>query len=346
MAQVHAQQIQDLVNATLRELGRLRFQQIAQEFTDYCVMNHWFQKDKVMFDSGHGIQRTLMARLPNVARHKGLLDKDTFDIPALTEQMTVDWVHADTNWSFVHQETLMNRGKELIFNVIAPRRSGALIDLIEELENKAWSLPASSNTTDPFGIPYWIVKNATTGFNGGLPSGHSTIAGISLTDAPTFKNYTAQYVSVTKTDLVKKMRTAHRKVRFKSPTGVEAKDYSNGRAMRYRLYANESTVANFEDIGEAQNENLGRDIASIDGVGLTFRRHPIMWAEKLDSDSTNPVYMLDHSVWYPVCLKGDYLRETPNVQVALQHNSYVTFVDLTYNFICVDRRRNAVLNTA
>jgi hypothetical protein len=39
-------------------------------------------------------------------------------------------------------------------------------------------------------------------------------------------------------------------------------------------------------------------------------------------------------------LKGDYLRETGPIMSKDQHNAWNNFVDLTYNYICIDRRRN------
>ena len=110
------------------------------------------------------------------------------------------------------------------------------------------------------------------------------------------------------------------------------------------LYVNETTISGIEDLGEAQNENLGRDIATMDNA-MVFRNHPILWVPKLDADTTNPVYGLDHSTFYPVCLKGDYLRESDAEKSPNNHNTYVVYVDLTYNFICVDRRRNWVIAT-
>ena len=334
----------DLVKGTLYDLGRMRFQQIAQNLTDYEVFPTWFKKDKVMFDSGIGIQRTLMSRLSGQARHVGLSDTDQTNIVDLVDQLQIPWRHAVTQWGFFRQETLMNRGEALIFNVILPRRADAMISLVEELENKAWAAPPSS--TDkllPFGIPYWIVKNSTLGFNGGYPSGFTTIAGVSLTNSPNFKNYTGTYAlntGITKFDLIKKLRTAFRKCSFKSP--VDIQDYRNGSGNRYRTYTNEPVVAALEDVGESQNENLGRDIASIDGVNLVIRGFPIRWARALDADTQNPFYGIDHAVWYPVCLKGDYLRETDPSIVPFNHNAFQTFVDLSYNYLCVDRRRNFV----
>lgn len=80
MASVHATDIADLVVTTLRDLGPLKFQQIAQSLQDYEVFSKWFRKDKVVFDSGIGIQRTLMTSVSGTAKHTGLLDEDTVKI--------------------------------------------------------------------------------------------------------------------------------------------------------------------------------------------------------------------------------------------------------------------------
>lgn len=343
MATITSLDIQDLVAGTLYDLGRLKFQQIAQNLQNYEIFTHWFKKERMSFDGGIGIQRTLMNRFDSTAaKHVGLTESDNVNISDLIDQLQVPWRHVQTSWGFFHQETLINKGKSLIFNIIKPRREGAMLALVEELENKCWAAPSASDKKNPYGIPYWIVRNSSLGFNGGAPSGHSTVGGVSLTDSPTFKNYTGTYGltnGVSKADLIKKMRTAFRKTRFKTPLSSNS-DYTSN-SERYRIYVNETTLANFEDIGESQNENLGRDLANPDYAGgsLTIRRWPIVWVPKLDEDTTNPVYGIDHDTFNVVCLEGDYLRESEN-KAPHQHNSYQYFVDMTYNFVCVNRRSN------
>jgi hypothetical protein len=346
MAAYMAQDMADLVAGTLRELGPMRFQQVAQNYQEYEVFPKWFRKDKVSFDTGIGIQRTLMTKIDqNAARHVAFNEPDSTSIIDVLDNIQVNWVHAVTSWGLTYQtDILMNRGKALILNVLKPRRAAALIGLVEQLEEKAFgTAPATTDKKNPWGVKYWVVQNATTGFNGGYPGSHTNLAGIDLTDATGFKNYTGRYVDVNKQDLIKKMRTAHRKVRFRSPVSI--RDYRSGLRDRYRVYTNETVMSAIEDVGEAQNDNLGRDIASMDGQ-MYFRNHPIIWIPYLDGEADDPVYMLDMSTFYPVCLAGDYLRESPPMVNANNHNLYEVHVDLTYNYLCVDRRRNAVFDTA
>lgn len=360
MAELAYEQIADLVAGTLKELGRNRFQQIAQALQDYPVVARWFRKNKVQFDDGSGIQRNLMITTSNQARHTGMMTTDSVDIPALMAQMSVNWRHLQNGWSFGYQEILMNRGKSLVFNIIQPRRTDCMISLAAELESKAWQFAPSGDLTLPWGLPFWIVYTASGStapgaFTGGYPSGYTTLAGIDLTSATNFKNYGCTYTTVNKTDLINSMRAGHRKIRWRAP--VDVSDYGKGEYGDLQLYTDETTLRSLETVGESQNENLGRDLAPFGGQSdvkyvqetLTFRRHPILWVPQLDDTTvftaaTNPVYMVDHSTFYPVCLAGDYLRESPVLRAPNQHNVYRVFVDLTYNYICVDRRRNAVFS--
>lgn len=359
---VTPQDVADLVASILPDLDRMNWEQIAQNLQDYEMMSHWLKDDKIIFGDGIAIRKNLLTQLSGAASHTGMTDTDDVDIPDLMDDITVPWRHAQTKWGYHYQtDILMNRGKSTINDTVKPRRQAAMIDLAEELEKKAWQVPNTTDKLNPYGLPYWIVYNATTGFNGGYPTGpdgnaHTTIAGLSLTDSPKFKNYTAQYAAVSKVDLLPKMRTALRKTNFRSPVTKDEMSTPRGKDRRY--YCDEATCSEFENLGEAQNENLGRDLApytagsghggvqEVDGT-LTFKKNPIVYVPQLDDTTvftaaTSPIYQIDHAVFYPYCLKGDYLRETGPVVAPNQHNHFRVFLDLTYNIICVNRRRCAV----
>lgn len=359
---VTPQDVADLVASILPDLDRMNWEQIAQNLQDYEMMSHWLRDDKIVFNDGISIRKNLMTQLSGAASHTGMTDVDDVDIPDLMDDITVPWRHAQSKWGYHYQtDILMNRGKSSINDTVKPRRQAAMLDLAEELEAKAWQVPNSTDKLNPYGLPYWIVYNATTGFNGGYPTGpdgvaHTAIGGLNLTESPKFKNYTAQYAAVSKQDLLPKMRTALRKTNFRSPLTKEEMSTPRGNDRRY--YIDEVTASAFEDIGESQNENLGRDLApftggsghggvqDVDGT-LTFKKNPLVYVPQLDDTAvytaaTNPIYQIDHAVFYPVVLKGDYLRESGPFMAPNQHNFYRTFLDLTYQFLCVNRRRCAV----
>jgi hypothetical protein len=342
MAVVQPSAIPDIVATTRVSEGRLRFQQIAQNLPYYEVFSRWFKRDKVMFSSGYKIQRTLMNKLNTAAaKHVGFMEPDAVNIMDVLTQMSVEWVHAQTDWGIVYQtDVLMNSGDDLILNIIKPRRIASLLAMVEQIEGKVFgSAPSADDTVNPWALKYWLTYNATDGFTGAAPSGHTTKGGVNTTNVPTFKNYSVTYSQVGDNDLVKKLRTMFRKCRFVSP--ISHPDYRGQIRDRYRLYCNEETITAFEDVVRSHNSNLGKDLAMMDGAAY-IAGYPIIYIPQLDDDSTSdPVYVVDHSTFYPVCLNGDYLRETGPLQ-GDSHNTWNCFTDLTYNFLDVDPRRSGV----
>ncbi len=352
MAILDAGEIADMVVTTLKNFKRMKFQQIAADLQDYEMMSHWLKKDRVIVDDGRSITRTLMLKRGGSAKRTGLFGTDSVNVYDHLADLDVPWRHVTVNWAFEKREMLMNSGKSLLNKIVLPRRAGALIARAALLETDAWKTLGGSDDESSYGLPYYLVKNASTGFEGGHASGHSSTAGIDVATYPNYKNYTFTYDSNSSTDfskntLIKPLRTMHRKLGLKSR--VTTHDLGGTKTMnRYRLYVNEVVMAGLEEVGEQQNENLGRDIARYGGDRdiaadtLVWRRHPIVWIPKLDEDTTNPLYAVDHSTFHPVVLRGDFLRESPAKEGSNQHNTIVIHVDLTYNFVCIDRRRNGV----
>jgi hypothetical protein len=333
-------QLVDLVAGTLDDMGPPSFEMVAQELQDYIVMRNWLKKERTMIDSGKGIQRMLMDNYEQVAREVGYFEEDNIVLANHLQSITAPWVTLDTHWVFEYKETLDNRGKALIADVFKPRRAGAMLALAELLENRAWNTPtAAQDGTVLRGVPYYIVKNATAGFNGGLPSDHTTKAGVNITDHPKYMNYTDQYVAVTEADLVRKMRLATMLTGFKSPMPDAIQAPS---AARRRLYVNRDTFLDFKEAASGRNDNLGSDFDNTGGEPK-FNRNTIEWVPTLDSDTSDPVYGLDHNTFKVYVKKGDYLRETVKPS-ARGHNITETWTDLSIQFLCLNLRPNWVIS--
>ena len=143
-------------------------------------------------------------------------------------------------------------------------------------------------------------------------------------------------------DLVQKMRLAYRKTKFKSPVAFPS--YERGES-RQAIYMGLDELLQLETLAVAQNDRNGNDLASRDGL-VTMRGRPLHWVPQLDADTDNPLYFIDWSVFYPVFLAGWHMKETVSMQAAHQHTVSATHLDMTWNLVCKDRRRTAVLVTA
>lgn len=346
MAHLSAKDMVDLVAATR---GDATFEgtvtEIASRLQDYSYKK-LLAKDKLKIQSGPFIKGNLLVDHNHSAQMAGLHEVYEPDIPDLAARWRLDWRHAHNYWGWERREMLMNRRRDEIFDIIKMRRAGAKISLAELFESQIWSAPTdSSNDLDLFGIPWWFPKAATNaeGFNGGNPSGFSDCAGIDCTD-PTYarwKSYNAAYAQINEHDLLDKMGRAYRKIGFKSPVDLE--DARRGTAEDYRIFMNEVTLSAFEKLMRARNDNLS-DLAEFMGT-TSWKKRPLTWVPKLDTDTSNPVFMLNFQ-WISLCvLDGDFPYEHDPAAEPNQPNSMVVHEDYTMNLLTTNRRAaGAVLN--
>ena len=217
----------------------------------------------------------------------------------------------------------------------------ALISLAILMENNFWGPPvALTDTLTPWGVNTWIVKNATEGFNGSAPSGYTTI-GLNPTTYPRWNNWTYQYTAVSRDDLIRHWRKAATFTDFEPPVdGI--KTFNTG--DDYGFYTNYGVIGPLEEALESQNDDLGPDIASMDGR-VVFRRVPVMWVPRLETDTTNPVYGINWGYLKTFVLDGWWLKETHIPNYPGQHTISAHFLDLTYQFVTRNRRCNFVLAT-
>ncbi len=331
--------ILDLVTTTQKNLGPMKWTEIATDLTHYEVLSKMMKKDKVKFFTGNGIQRNLMIDDSGAAHHTSMYATDNVNVDDVMTTFTVPFRHSTTNYAFDRREKEINGGPEQIVDLIKVRRADAMISLAKLMENTFWSKPEdSSDELTPWGIMYWLVYNATTGFNGGNPSGFTGGAGgVDSSTYTRWRNWTAQYTTADKTDLIKKMRKCHRQTDFVSPTDIPS--YRGSVGQNWRIYVNEDTIEAMEDIGESTNENLGRDLAPYDGK-MAFKSSPIIYVPKLNDLSTSdPIVMMNWNVFDIFFLKGEHLREDGPLRSPTQHTVYNNHVDLSWNTCCLNRRR-------
>lgn len=332
----------DLVATTLRKLGRPKITQIAVPLQEYTAMSMLMAKNRIVEDGGYGFQWDVMVSHGNSARNVGQGATDTVDIPDTTVQAQADWRFTSANYAILGPEIDMNSGESKIVDLIALRRMQCMISLAVLMEGNFWGPPVSlTDTTTPWGVNTWIVKNATEGFNGGAPSGYTSI-GLNPTTYPNWSNWTYQYAAVSKDDLIRHWRKAARRTNFKPPVAKTVPSFNTG--DKYGYYTNEATLGLLEEILEAQNENLGVDLASMQDKAVILRE-PVKWIPQLDADTTNPIYGLNWGEFKTHVLKNWWLKETNVPIYPGQHTMSAHFLDCQYQWVTTDRRRHFVLST-
>lgn len=343
---LQATDLADLVTSTQNNLGRLQWTDLGTDKLDFLAFRQLINRYRVTFQSGPRIQWNVVVRNSGQAREVGLYETDSVNTTDVLKTAAIDWRHMEVPYQFDLREEAINSGDEnRIVDLVQVRRNDAFTSLPELIENRFWSTPSSSSDDKRiFGLPYWIVwsdnsaTNPTGGFDGGNPTGFSAGAGgLDSTVYTRWTNWCAKYADVTKTDLIRKMRKAATKTKFRPP--VRSPSY--GGVSRFGYYTNYTVLGQMEEILEAQNDNLGNNLASKDGEVL-FRRVPVEYCDQLDARTGDPIYGIDWSTMNPVVLAGWYLREMQK-PAANSHNVVQFFIDLSMNLRCTNRRQNFVI---
>ncbi len=350
---MQAADLADLITTSLPDLGRMKFTDVASKYYETIALKRIFNKNKNKNagDIGPSVRFNLMYDIGGSFRFVGLGFTAQANIKNVMTYGEIPWRGFTWNWSMIAEEPAMNSGASKIVDLMQTRRLSEFASVVVGLEQQLWATPDANDEEGVYPIPYYVVKSNTAvttrdGFNGTTPTGFTTVAGLDPTTAEgtpggRYRNYAAQYTTVSKTDLIRKMRRGAVYTNF-APIVEEIPQYDLGDDMGW--YTNYSVTSVLEEILEAQNESLGKDVASMDGKAL-FRGAPITTVQELDNDTTNPVYGLQWATFSFKRLKGHWMKDykvsiNPNQPtMATVHNVSRT------NLLCYNRRRNMVFAT-
>lgn len=338
--------IDDAVLLTQQSLvKRGAFLDLQTDLTDHVAVREIWKGRQKKFEGGHPWRFQAQIDHNHSARTVGLFETDGSSLTDTMIQGEIAPRHVNAHYIYDQHEPDFQRGGSAIVNLIQTRYTGMVVSFYELMEELLWNKPTdSSNERDPYGVEYWVLKADTDGdegFQDHNPSGFSDgRAGIDTTAYARWANWAADYAAVAKEDLIRKMRKGHRNIQFRSPVSHAVPDLG---AMKNGIYTNDSVLGLMEEILEAQNMNLGNDLASKDGRAV-FKGTPITYVPYLDNDDENPVYMLDWK-WLAVgVLPGWENNLSKPYMVPNKHNVRRVDLDCTLNMVCTNLRRQAVFS--
>lgn len=347
----------DLTKTTLEDMPKLSFETPLQ-WQDYIAVNQFLKGGgkNIQIGSGYGIRRNIMLKQSGNAEHVQLYQSTAVNVADVQEQLTAPWAYAQTYWSIERREALINRAPAAFVNLVESRRVDAMLAFADLLEDRAWkSINTSADTVNPRGIPYHVTigANGENGFYGGQTRDNAgtavtSVSGLTPVDLDRWCNYYSDYAGPTNADaMVKKMHEVYRKIRFKAPRIV--KDLEVGPLSGYAIYMDGTTIDEYEAYTRKSNENIGFDVGKFAG-NTAFQRTPVTWVPPLDTAAVayrgaNPIYFINHNKFKLFILRGDNLRESEPMVDRNQHNVATTFVDLSYNYLCTDRRSQGLIST-
>jgi len=318
------------------------FLNMQTDLSDHVAVRELWKDRRKVFDGGHPWRFEVQMDHNHSARAVGLFELDGSSINDTMKKGEVPVRHVNAHYIYDQREPDFQQGGRAIANLVQTRYVAMMVSFYEYLEDFLWSKPADdSDDKTPYGLAYWLTRSATEGLNGGNPAGFTSgKAGIDQGTYSRWANWTAQYVNITKEDLIRKMRTAHRKTQFRSPVSHTEPKLGG---MKNGIYTNSDVIGIMEEVLESQNMNLGNDLASKDGRTV-FKGTPITYAPKLDDDSADPVYMLDWQ-WLAVGVMSGWENNlTAPYMVPGKHLVRRVDLDASLNMICTNLRKQAVIN--
>ena len=354
-------QIDDLVINTLHHLEKDVWTDLSMELQQYFAMNNTLLSDKIGVDGGDQLQWQVKVRNTGSAKNTGMFAVDDVKVMDVTKTCVIPWTKQTCNFAYdVDEEAFQSGDAVRIVNLLKLRRHDCLSSFAELMEENFWSFPL--NATDeaelkkPMGVPYWIVRNLTKGFNGGVPlpsaGGWTTVAGLNPTTYPRWKNYTGSYTAISKRDCVRLLREATVRCHFQAPVAYPM--IIKAEKPRHVLCTTYDVISRMEELLEDQNQNLGNDLASKDGE-VSFRRSPVYWVPWLESkhntgveDAThtfgrNPIYGIDRNSFRMVYKSGRFMQRMDPLVAPNQHSVRHVHYDSWMQYQCFDRRRNFVV---
>jgi len=355
----------DLGYATLEEFDKDTFE-MALKHQTYEVLSQWFAKDKVQTDGGDRVTRHVSLRDTGNAAQVRMYETDTPNVTNVAEIVKVEWTHHQNSFSYSVKELAMNKGnKNRIYSLLKMRRMNCLRESADMLEELAWKTPTSAvDDRNPFGIPGWLVQpdsdptGAVGSFIGYVPdyttaddsaSAATTCGNIacSATTNPRWANYYEDHQGNLDDTLLKRLRRSFRKTKFQTPTIAREAIDPKSNFSKFRLYTNSAVLDELEEIATKSDDRIGYDLGKYAGATI-FKGVPFLYVDVLDTELTyvgggDPIYGVNHNHFYPVVLDGENFRMNKPMSKVGQHNVLTVYLDLSYAYICDNRRTGGFL---
>jgi len=332
----------DIVISTLNSLySRGTLVDQMTDLQEHVGFNELLKNKKERLSAGRGIPIRAVVSPNGSAKNTGLYGTQEYNKSDALIEGSVPWRFTSANMVFDSMHESMNSGPEAILDEVKIEKARMMTDLVELCERNVWGVPDNSaDSKTPYGVEYWLVKNATLGFNGGNPTGFT--AGRAGIDSNTYtrnKNYTGKYTTVgdtVNTGLINMMEQAADKTDWIAPAPLPQQartGYSRG------IFCNHATKMEMKNVAKANNDSLGYDLSTKEPI---FRGATIRYVPYFDSKTDGPVYMIDFNNFYPVILKEWFLKDIQVTQLPNQPTCFAMVTMLVWNIVCTNLRRQVV----
>jgi len=340
VSQIQAADIADLLNSTRAQEEPLKVTDIASDIQDWIVLPQVLNRQHVKFGTGTSFDFTLNTSWDSNFKWAGLFEADNLTQIDGTVKGSVPYRHVQSGWLMDVRQERMNMAPNRIWDFKQMKRHQMLGGWAQGWEDSFWTIPASGDVVNPFGLFYYLVYNATEGFNGGNHANFSGgPAGVSRTDYTDWKHYAGQYTYVSQSDLMDMIDRAMTYCQWKPIPQAAVSGHGSGRPRwgLYTLY--DPVIQGMKEIIRGNNDSLGS--FDLDPLGqVTIRRIPVQYVPQLQQyeSTADPFFGLDWDQFGFVFLEDRYMVESPVRVRADHHNEVEQFLDCSGNWVMTNSR--------
>lgn len=371
MASIHGIDILDNVKFFHRKFIVEGVVDLTAQYRNYGVAEEFANKKTISKDN-KSFHHPLMVDSYDNNQLDSFFQSDSLTRNSLGQEGTSYWSIQKTGWIADRREPGYPRGAsaEQIVDVFQMHRNNMYKKFYENNERYRWINPTypndgSTSQIAPYGIPHFVVASATAavGQNGGHPSGYSRVSGLSRTEYPALKNWTATATDMSFTGGQRKLSDMMDLMQWVSPKELESEEKPTlnyvieSHRTPYTLYQDQM-LAFKGDADYSKDPGKFKGATATVGNGLLFRGVPWMWVDALSQqylrdgsanaayNSAQPVYLRDKSTWILYAAEGLFMDECEPRWSDDSHNVVNNHMDTIYQRVCFNPGANGVITFA
>ena len=351
MATLRLENIDDFTQRVLARYLRNAYVDVSLGLQKYIWGSKFFNSKKRAERGGKYLAWKLRKANQNSGKNTGPYAVDETNRVNVLLEAHEGWSHQSFNYIYDLTEDDFSSPDETLVRRIDVDEQGLTNDAVTFMESAMWSRP-SSTTADPMppsGIPHWVIKNATEGFTGTYNSDYGDVIGnVATATVPNWRNYSGDYLQVSRDDLIEKVVNACDFCLFEAPADFPQLDKG---PPDWAFFTVHSVLATMRKILSTGNDNLGPDVARWAGA-VMIRGVPVTWVPALTNsesevyDSSAPFYGINFTSFEYFFKSGWSMIKRPPKQAPNQDTVRIRMMHNIGNFVCYDRRSNFVFYVA
>lgn len=281
----------------------------------------------------------------------------------VTDQVTVPWAFAKTDWAVTDEEAKLNEGDSTrFFKFVTAKTAAALTAKVNGMEEALWATPNvatmenSSSTQNAFSIPAFVTRDglAPSSTNGGVANSTdwTTVETLNPTNKTYWRNATATYTAADKPDLfegiVAGFDALYDDTKFMAPDPLLPYQQDERRQQQVIATSSEGNQL-FKQCLRSLSDSMA-DFRDPAVNGPQYAGVPVVRVAQLDNagwTAGSPDYFFLNLAYLKPCFhESSIMREEVNRGGANHPNKTVVHYFTYYNLFCLSRRRQGRLSAA